>query len=411
MMAFLDVAIVGAGPYGLSIAAHLRHLGIDHRIFGAAMAFWQQHMPPGMLLKSDGYSSDLSDPERRFTLEAFCRGEGIGYHPTHVPVAVETFIAYGRHFQAHAAPRVERKRLVRLAAGGGGAHLLDFDDGERVTARHVIVATGILPFARVPAELADLPAELASHSSRYGALDALDGREVVIVGGGSSALDLAALLHERGTAVTVVARTAEPVIYGPPREPDGLLRRLRRPSSKIGAGWLLRICDDAPQLIRLLPERKRLSLVRNTLGPAAGYFVRDRIVGRVPLNYGRVVERAEVRGGRVVLHTLGRDGGHATLAADHAVMATGYEVNLDKLDFLDAGVRDNIRMAAKTPVLNRNFESSVPGLYFVGALSANSFGPVLRFVAGTVHPARRLARHLTKALRRPLVSVPAIASG
>src|SRR5579884_2304557 len=372
MMAFLDVAIVGAGPYGLSIAAHLRHLGIDHRIFGAAMAFWQQHMPPGMLLKSDGYSSDLSDPERRFTLEAFCRGEGIGYHPTHVPVAVETFIAYGRHFQAHAAPRVERKRLVRLAAGGGGAHLLDFDDGERVTAPHVIVATGILPFARVPAELADLPAELASHSSRYGALDALDGREVVIVGGGSSALDLAALLHERGTAVTVVARTAEPVIYGPPREPDGLLRRLRRPSSKIGAGWLLRICDDAPQLIRLLPERKRLSLVRNTLG---------------------------------------RAGGHATLAADHAVMATGYEVNLDKLDFLDAGVRDNIRMAAKTPVLNRNFESSVPGLYFVGALSANSFGPVLRFVAGTVHPARRLARHLTKALRRPLVSVPAIASG
>jgi thioredoxin reductase len=406
----LDVAIIGAGPYGLSIAAHLRGAGVDHRIFGTPMDFWQCHMPPGMLLKSDGAGSDLSDPEGRLTLAAFCREQGIDHHPNLLPVALETFVAYGIAFQARVAPRVEAKRLVALTGTGVG-HRLDFDDGESVSVRHVIMATGVLPFAHIPDELAHLPAELASHSSNYGPLDALEGREVVIVGGGSSGLDFAALLHERGSPVTVVARTARPNIHTPPLAHLSRLRRLRYPSSRIGGGWLLRICDDAPQLIHLLPEQQRLALVRNTLGPSGGYFIRDRVVGRVPLKYGRIVERAEERGGRVVLHTVGRGGTREAIAGDHVLMATGYRVDLDRLAVLAAEVRARIRMVQQTPVLSANFESSVPGLYFVGTASANSFGPVMRFAIGAVHPARRLARHLRKALVRRLVAVPAVATG
>jgi thioredoxin reductase len=409
MTALVDVAIIGAGPYGLSIAAHLREAGVDHRIFGAPMEFWRQHMPPGMKLKSDGSSSDLSDPGGRLTLAAFCRNRGIGHHPRLQPVALETFIAYGEAFQAQFAPQVEARRLIRIG-DAAGRHLLEFEHGESVIARHVILAMGVLPFVNVPAELAHLPSALASHSSEYGPLDGLDGREVIIVGGGSSALDLAALLSERGTPVSVVARTPRVVFHSPPRAQSNWFLQLRYPSSRIGGGWRLRICDDAPQLIHLLPERRRLALVRNTLGPSGGYFIRDRVEDRVPLKYGRKIERAETRGGRVVLHTVGDDGTREAIEADHVLMATGFRIDLDQLAILTDGIRERIRMVERTPILSLNFESSVPGLYFVGTASANSFGPVMRFAIGAVHPARRLARHLPRVLLRRMVSVPAMAS-
>lgn len=59
------VAIIGAGPYGLSIAAHLRAYGIPFRIFGAPLDSWRRHMPVGMMLKSDGFASSLSAPDDR----------------------------------------------------------------------------------------------------------------------------------------------------------------------------------------------------------------------------------------------------------------------------------------------------------------------------------------------------------
>jgi thioredoxin reductase len=411
MTTLVDVAIIGAGPYGLSIAAHLREAGIEHRIFGEPMDFWQQHMPPGMKLKSDGSSSDLSDPERRLTLAAFCRERGFDHHPRLRPVPIETFIAYGREFQARFAPQAEAKRLVTIADDERG-HRLEFEQGEGVIARRVIVATGILPYVNIPSELTHLPSALASHSSEYGPLDRLAGREVVIVGGGASALDLAALLDERGAAVTVVARTAQVELHSPPRaETGGWLEELRYPSSKIGGGWLLRFCDDGPQLIHLLPERVRLELVRKVLGPSGGWFVRDRVLGRLPLKYGREIERAEVKGARVVLHTVARDGTREATECDHLLMATGYRVNLDRLTVLTDNLRARLRTVEKTPVLSANFETSVRGLYFAGTASANSFGPVMRFACGAVHPARRLARHLPRALLRRTVALPAMAPG
>ena len=75
-----QVAIIGAGPYGLSIAAHLRSLGIPFRIFGTPVDTWRRHMPAGMSLKSDGFASCLSDPDDKGTLEAYCAERGIPYH-------------------------------------------------------------------------------------------------------------------------------------------------------------------------------------------------------------------------------------------------------------------------------------------------------------------------------------------
>ena len=95
----LNIAIVGAGPYGLSIAAHFRQRGIPFRIFGRPMDSWLAHMPKGMMLKSEGFASDIYDPDADFTLKHFCAERRIEYADTGVPVRLETFSAYGLAFR------------------------------------------------------------------------------------------------------------------------------------------------------------------------------------------------------------------------------------------------------------------------------------------------------------------------
>jgi thioredoxin reductase len=406
----LDVAIIGAGPYGLSVAAHLRGRGINHRIFGEPMSAWQNNMPSGMHLKSDGSSSDLSDPDGLLTLEKFCADRGLEYDRRFVPVALDTFVSYGLAFQQRFAPRVERKQLVKLRHDGD-AHILQFDDGETIAARHVVIAVGVVPFKYIPAQLSHLPAELASHSGNYGPLDRFAGRDVTVLGAGSSALDMAALLSERGAQVTLVTRRPQLAFHAAPKTTRNWRRELLHycPSSKIGGGWLLRLCDDYPEIIHMLPEQQRLAIVKNVLGPSGGYFIKDRVLGKVDVRCGRRLKETRVQNGQASLETVTPDGRSETIETDHLIMATGYKADLGRLPFLGLDLVRSIRTVENTPVLSANYESSVPGLHFVGLAAANSFGPVMRFVAGAPHPARRLAHYLSKALVRRLVSVPVVA--
>src|SRR5579864_2918717 len=108
----LDTAIIGAGPYGLSVAAHFRRLGIPFRIFGRPMDSWRAHMPKGMLLKSDGFASNIYAPKGGFTLKQFCAERGIKYADDGVPVSRETFTAYGLAFQERLVPELEDKLVT-----------------------------------------------------------------------------------------------------------------------------------------------------------------------------------------------------------------------------------------------------------------------------------------------------------
>src|SRR5437899_2681754 len=162
----LNVAIVGAGPYGLSIAAHMRQRGIPFRIFGRPMDSWLAHMPKGMMLKSDGFASNIYDPGGEFTLRMFCRERGIEYSDTRLPVRLDTFAAYGLAFKERMAPEVEERLVVGLNPLPGG-FLLQLNDGEVVMARRVILAVGITHFPYVPADLGQLPPEFLSHSFRH----------------------------------------------------------------------------------------------------------------------------------------------------------------------------------------------------------------------------------------------------
>lgn len=389
----LDTAVIGAGPYGLSIGAHLQDAGIEYRVFGDVMETWRQHMPPGMCLKSYGDSSNLFDAHAQFPLRAFARAHHTPYHPSEYPVPLATFVAYGEAFQQRYVRPITPARLISHRAASGG-HELQFDNGETVLARRVVVAVGSLPFKYTPSLLAGLPAELWSHSSEFGPIERLAGKRVIIMGGGASALDLAALLSLQDSAVTIVARGTELHFQNPPGPTRSLLKRIVVPDAPgLGAGWLLRACT-APQLVRLLPDRLRTAILSNTLGPSGGYFIREQVESTVRLKLGRAVKHVHRLGDRVHVRVADHDGVQTTIAADHLIAATGYRIDLRRLPFLGSDSLQRVRMIDWTPVLSPDFETSLPGLFFVGLASARTFGPIMRFVAGAVHPARRLAQVL-----------------
>jgi len=393
-----DVAIIGAGPYGLSLASHLSARAVDHRIVGMPMELWRTQMPKDMLLKSEGFASDLYDPRREFRLKDFCAAEGRAYEDVGLPVANAHFVAYGIAFQRRFVPHVEEDRLVGLQREGELFRLL-LAGGASFQARRVVLAVGISAFEHLPAELGGLPAELCSHSGRHRDLEGFAGRQVVVLGGGASAIDLAALLHEAGAQVRLVQRAPRLEIHTKMRMPRPVMDRLRAPISGIGPSWRSRLYCDGPGLFHHLPEAKRLKIVKHTLGPAGGWFMRDRIEHKVPVFTGHMLCAAAPAGGRASLTFRTADGAAAEMTADHVIAATGYRIDLRRLGFLDTELAGRLAQVEHTPILSARFESSVPGLYVVGPAAANSFGPVMRFAFGAGFTARRLGRHLAASAR------------
>jgi thioredoxin reductase len=390
-----DIVVIGAGPYGLSLAAHLRGRGKTMRIFGAPMNSWAQHMPQGMHLKSEGFASDLYDPEARFTLKAYCALNNIPYADIGLPVASETFIAYGLEFQRRFVPNLENVQITSLAESAGGFELIT-SSGETLRARQVVVAAGIVNFAYLPPILASIAGPSVTHSSQHSNLHEFKGRKVAVLGAGASAVDLAVLLQQIGADVELIARRQTILFHDPPQEPRPLLQRLKAPRSGLGIGWRSRMCTDIPLVFHALPQSVRIRAVQRHLGPAPCWFTRDSVAGRLPMRLGATLTGAQSRAGRVRLDIaqIGRDA--SSIEADHVIAATGYRTDLSRLTFIDQALQARISRVEGAPALDRHFESSVSGLYFVGVAAANSFGPLLRFAFGANFAAKRVAARLQR---------------
>jgi thioredoxin reductase len=399
----LETVIVGAGPYGLSIAAHLRSRSIPFRIFGRPMDSWLRHMPKGMMLKSDGFASNIYEPDGAFALKDFCANKGIEYGDAGTPVRLETFSAYGLAFKEREAPDLDERLVVGIDRLPDG-FVLRLDDGDTVKARCVVLAVGITHFGYVPPELTGLPTKFVSHSFDHHDLEPFRGRSVVVIGGGSSATDLAGLLHEAGAAVQLVARRQSLIFHtNSMGKPRSLWQRIRHPKSGLGPGLRSRFYATAPNLFRYLPERRRLRIVRWHLGPSSGWFTKDKVIGKVPLVLGSTLQGAEVRDGKVHLTLCTADGAVREVVTEHVIAATGYKVDVERLQFLSPELRRQLRVVEGSPVLSSTFESSIPGLYFVGVAAASSFGPSMRFAVGAQFTARRITKALAKSVSRDRV--------
>ncbi|MFD8721943.1 FAD-dependent oxidoreductase [Streptomyces sp. NPDC059629] len=392
------VAVIGAGPFGLSTAAHLRARGIPVRVFGDPMVSWRDHMPAGMILKSTPAASSLDCPQRGHTLADYCDAAGIRRLVTDEDIIpVETFIGYGEWFQQKLVPELERVRVVSVGRHKPAGFELKLDSGELFTARAVVVATGLSGLAHLPAELgkaaADGPAGPVSHCSQHHDLTRFSGRELIVVGAGQSALETAALAAEAGAQVRVVSRGRGKVAFGAPPWDQPKLR----PESPFGRAWSLWALSYYPHPYRYLPAQTRHYLVRRVLGPLGAWWLRDRFEGKVQVHEVAAVTGADTFDGAPVLTVRTHDGGTDRLTADHVVAATGYRVDIAAMDFLGPELRTRVAVSRGAPKLGAGYVSSVPGLYFTGLPAAASYGPVMRFVCGTEFASPRLAKHLVAA--------------
>jgi thioredoxin reductase len=398
MTEIVDVAIIGAGPYGLSIAAHLSGGGVDYRIFGTPMHTWRTSMPDGMVLKSEGNASNLYDPGGELTLERFCSENGLPYEHTGYPIPLTTFIDYGIAFQRRFVPRLEDRQVTDVIPTSYGFDL-HLQDGEIAPARRLIVAAGIRAYEYMPPELAELPHGLASHSAAHVKVGGFAGREVAIIGGGASAVNLAALLHKNDAKVTLVVRKDAIAYCGPPTERT-FLDRIKEPESGLGTGWRSWACCAMPGVFNAMPEKFRVMIVRKHLPAAPGWTLQPQVDGIVPTIPGATIAHARASGGRVRLELALRQGGAKVLTADHVIAGTGYRVDMRRLAFFGPDILDRLDCVDQTPRLSRRFESSIPGLFFVGTAAANSFGPLMRFAYGANFAAKRLTGYLSQSAVR-----------
>ncbi len=389
----VDVAIVGAGPYGLSLAAHLRAAGVQVRQFGQPMHLWRAQMPRGMFLKSQGFASNLCDPYGTHTLAAFCQATGRSYADYGQPVRLDDFVAYGDWFAGELASGLETT-VVNGLSRGGGQFELRLADGRTATARRVVLATGVEHFAYVPPILSRH--ERVIHSSTITDPAAFAGMRVAVIGRGQSALESAALLSENGADVEVITRSAAVAWNKAPLLPDRpFWKRLREPEAGLGSGWGTWFYSNHPGLFRHLAEQARIERARTALGPAGANWLRPRIEGRVPIRTSERVHRVRDSADGVTVGVVSRDGERSEVRADYVIAATGYRPDLRRLAFLDDPVRARIRTVAGTAAVDAAYQTSVEGLYMIGPAVAPVFGPVMRFVYGSAHAARTVTRHLT----------------
>jgi thioredoxin reductase len=386
----VETTIIGAGPYGLSLAAHLRAKGRPYQIFGSPLESWRMFMPEGMVLKSEPFASNLWDPRRRFTFRQYCATHGIPYQAVGRPVPLSLFLKYADWFRQNTQEEPAQVRVVNLRHGHG-AFSLQLADGRALTSRRVVLATGHLTYSVMPEVLAGLPESQVVHSSRMGALQQYAGRDVTVVGAGQSALENAALLHEAGAHVRLLVR--EPRIeWNSQSMPRSLLQRIRAPDAGVAMGWNHWAISELPRIFRcMFPPEKRHPFVLDAYGPSGAWWLRKRVEGKIESWVRSNIQAASVADGRVRLRISAPTGGQE-LETDHVIAATGYRVDFDRIEYLEPELRHRVVREGKgIPALTSRFETSVPGLFVIGITSAPVFGPIMRFMYGAKHAARIVA--------------------
>lgn len=393
------VVIIGAGPYGLAAAAHLRAAKVEPRVFGEPMSFWDEQMPRGMLLRSAWEASHIAAPGDGLTLDAY---RATSEAALSSPVPLDGFVSYGRWVARQVVPELDRRRVRSVESVGDGFRLT-LADGEPVAADRVIVATGIAPFVHRPRLYEAMPRGLVTHSSEHRDFDRFRNRRVLVVGGGQAALESAALLHEAGAVVEVVTRA--PSLHflrgGRLRRTLGPAARLLYPPTDVGPpglNWIVAL----PDLYRRLPRATQDRIYRRSVRPAGAGWLVPRLHD-VPLTTGRSVVAVRERHGEAWLRL--DDGAERTVEA--VILATGYRVDVRRYPFLTSALLRGLRAVHGYPVLRSGLETSIPGLHMLGAPAGWSFGPVARFVSGTGYTGRALARHISRRTTlRPAIAAP-----
>jgi cation diffusion facilitator CzcD-associated flavoprotein CzcO len=364
-LAHVPLLVIGAGPYGLSTAAHAKRHGIDPFVVGEPMGFWRRNMPERMLLRS-GTDWHL-DADGIDTFEAFLAERGVD--PAGVPpVPLRTFLDYADWFCTQRGIEPD-PALVSGVEKADGQFAVGFENGRRLTADAVVAAPGIAHFPVIPDWVPGaLPEGRWSHTSALVEFEQLDQARVLIVGGRQSAYEWAALLAESGAAqVHVVHRHDAPSF---------------ETSDWTFVDELMDNTTSTPGWFRGLPAADRDAIAQRFWGegrlklePWLTPRLPEGVVQRRPRT--EVANCRELPAGEIEVELSSGE----RLAVDHVVLATGYKPDLANVPYLRP-LLDRIETADGFPVLDEHFQTSVPGLFMPGFVATRDFGPFFGFVRG-----------------------------
>lgn len=370
-----ELLVIGAGPYGLTLAAHARRHGIATVTVGSPMGFWRDHMPADMFLRS-GPDWHL-DVAGEHTFTAFLAERHVA--PVDVdPIPISLYLDYADWFTAEKRVPVDDVRVERLVGAADG-WLAELNDGEQIQADAVVSATGIAHFAALPPWAAALPQQRRAHTAELVTFDQLRGARCLIIGGRQSAYEWAALLCDHGAErIDVVHRQDVPRFAASDWSfvDDYITETLQT------AGWW----RSLPAARRESIDRRFWEVGRLTLEP----WITPRLDARVHQWPRHEVTRVEDDGlaARVTLSSGER------LDADFVVFATGYRADLQAVPYLTHLVGDGVLVHNGYPVLDESFASTAPGLYIAGFPATQNFGPFFGFVRGAIPTASMIVQDL-----------------
>ena len=385
----LDIAIIGAGPYGLSIAAHLA--GRRVRTFGEPMETWRTRMPPDMLLRSDWTETSLSAPGDRGTIDRWAEETG---EKREEPIPLQKFLRYAEWFRRTFVPEGDPADVVSLDRVADG-YRLTTAAGDEVEARQVVVAVGAIPFAHAPPPFTEAMGDRVTFATALQDYERYRDRRVVVVGGGQGGLESASLAVEAGADVDLVIRSKLRWFADrEPHRPRGPVRqrlyRLAYPVVGYGPPPLNRLALN-PDLFALFPKGARRLLSGRILRAGGSPWLRGKVERSVRVSEGVAVEGIE-QDGFVRLRLS--DG--SVREADAVIVAAGFQFSLERLPFLSQELRDRIAVEEGWPVLDRWFRSTEKGVLFVGFAAEHRFGPIARFIPGTRFTANRVREALAR---------------
>ena len=380
-----NLLIIGAGPFGLAMAAYAKHLDIDHLVVGKPMDFWKSNMPQGLILRS---ACDWHlDPLEIHTIEKYLQAKNLT--PGDVePLSLEFYLGYATWFQEQKRIEPIPSFVQRLDHLDGTRNLFEatLDDGETLRAKNVLLAIGFRYFKNIPAELAAvLPAGSFSHTCDLVDFDDLKGKRCLIIGGRQSAFEWTALLHEHGAAAIHVSYRHETPAF---KESDwSWVSRLV--DAMVGnPGWYRGLSPGQKEQV----NQRFWVEGRSKLEPWLWPRISNETVKVWPKT--QVVscdERPDV--GLEVNLDVGE-----TLTLDHIILATGYKVNMVKVPFLANGnILSRLGIKDGYPILDEHFQSNIPGLFITSIPATQDFGPFFAFTVGAGASARIIGTTITKA--------------
>jgi FAD-dependent urate hydroxylase len=375
----INLLIIGAGPFGLAVAAGAAHERIEHLVVGKPMEFWQRNMPKGMFLRS---ACDWHlDPQNVHTIEAYLQEQG--KTPRDVePLSLDFYLSYVEWFQ-------KQKNIQPLPVYIQELERLDDHfvattiDGDIIKAQNVVLAPGFKHFAHMPEELkAKLPANRFKHTAEFVDFSDARNKRYLIIGGRQSAFEWAALLLEAGAAAVHLSyRHASPTF----EEADWTWVNLLVDSMVENPSWFRRLSQAEKDAI----SHRMWAEGRLKLEPWLEPRLKDERVRVWP--HTELADCIQQENGELAIALTSGE----TFDVDNVILATGYKVSIANLPYLAVG---NLFRQLETlkgfPVLDDHFETSVPGLFITSMPAAQDFGPFFGFTVSVRTSAKLICERL-----------------